>query len=945
MNRVHLWIVAVCLIALTAIPAGAQIYVDHSATGADDGTSWLDAFTSLKSALLSAAAGDEIWVAAGTYQPTGGTNRAVTFDLKSDVAVYGGFAGTETLLDERDFEVYVTILSGDLGVPGDSLDNSYHVVTANGLNAGAILDGFTITRGYANTANERGGGGIEINWGSPVLRNLIVEHNYAGMKIGGTFYHGLGGGLQNYYGNPVLENVQFRNNIAHLLNARGGGMYTYDGAPRLTEVTFLNNEGYNGGGMYATGGTADIDQCSFEANIAGYVGSGLYLELPTSQHSEITNSTFLNNDGYGALYCPGNGELTITGSSFNNTVNGPGIGINGSLTINADSCTVANNSRGGIRSLNSGTVVVSNSSFSGNTSDWNGGAISTRYAIIDNCDFTGNTTEFSGGAIQSVGASISGSSFKSNIAAIEGGAVSVVGTISNSVFEGNFAAGRGGAINASYGSLTLMNIICVNNSAPEGGAVQVLGTTSKPSAATIVNSTITGNDADDPGSGIFVDTGATLHLYNSIVWNNGHPDSAQIDNNGTSTISHSLVGNSGGSGAGWDPSIGADAGGNRDADPLFGGPPSELLRLSWSSPCVNTGSNSAPGLPATDFAGDPRVSDGVVDMGVYEFVCPSGPVIYVNADATGAGDGNSWADAYTELRIGSSVGCAGVAEVWVAEGTYTVSASNQRETTIQLSNGLALYGGFEGTESSRSQRRPGLHQTVINGNNGTTSCYHVVTGTGTDSTAILDGFIVEGGAAVGAFPDDRGAGMINFPGSTTVTGVIFRDNLPGQRGIRWKHVRHDVRRRDVQPPCRRDDCQRHLRQQLRLQLRRRHIQQRRHRHYHQHDCLGKFTCHRPGVQLQRFTAGESLAHRGLRRQRRRVESGDRHRRRRQPRRRPTLRGRGRRQREADRFVPRHRHRRQQRTRTAGDGHRRIRPHHGHHRRHGGVRIFHRRRRR
>ena len=83
-----------CLASTAA--SASVIYVNAGATGANNGTSWANAFTSLQSGLAAAGSGDEIWVVAATYKPTTTTDRTISFVLKNNVGVYGGFNGTET---------------------------------------------------------------------------------------------------------------------------------------------------------------------------------------------------------------------------------------------------------------------------------------------------------------------------------------------------------------------------------------------------------------------------------------------------------------------------------------------------------------------------------------------------------------------------------------------------------------------------------------------------------------------------------------------------------------------------------------------------------------------------------------------------------------------------------------------------------------------------------
>ena len=224
-----------------AAPAATTRYVKPGGSPANDCSSWANA-CELQDALDAAGPGDEIWVAAGTYTPTQQSSppdpRSATFELVSGVAIYGGFAATETLRTQRDWGAHVTILSGDIGVEEDNSDNSYHVVTGSGVTATAVLDGFTISGGNANGGGwpHWDGGGMYNSGSSPTLSNCAF--------VGNLGNHG--SGMYNHDASfPVLTNCLFANNQA---NVDGGGMFNNASSPLLTNVTFSGNSAGGGEG-------------------------------------------------------------------------------------------------------------------------------------------------------------------------------------------------------------------------------------------------------------------------------------------------------------------------------------------------------------------------------------------------------------------------------------------------------------------------------------------------------------------------------------------------------------------------------------------------------------------------------------------------------------------------------------------------------------------------
>jgi len=278
-------------IAAPDAPTATTRYVDADATGAASGADWTDAYTSVQDALAAAISGDEIWVAEGVYYPDEGVGQTddmitSTFVLTDGVALYGGFAATETLRTQRDWEANVTVLSGDIDheTNPDSTDphgvvtttaniageNAYHVVSSSGVIETALIDGFNITAGqadgsYVHPCGPTCGGGMYNQSSSPTLTNLIFSGNsaeYGGGMIncvssspvltnvifsGNSTVNGGGGMANNGSSSPALSNVTFSGNSTE---GHGGGMYNHSSSnPTLSNVTFSGNSANDGGGM------------------------------------------------------------------------------------------------------------------------------------------------------------------------------------------------------------------------------------------------------------------------------------------------------------------------------------------------------------------------------------------------------------------------------------------------------------------------------------------------------------------------------------------------------------------------------------------------------------------------------------------------------------------------------------------------------------------------
>lgn len=269
------------------------IYVDHTATGGlNDGTSWENAYTDLHQALGDAKPNEQIWVAGGTYTPIDGIEpgdlptdstlvRDISFMMPQGAFVYGGFSGwdggsgaQESSLEERDWRVNKTLLSGDIAFGGQSAElspNSFHVVIGAD---NATLDGFVVTQGNADV--------------------------FSTSSLGLNRYWG--GGL--YLTNGRGENFQINNVVFFENTARhGGGLHSGHVSVSITNSFFISNDGGDGGGAGVIrtyqNDVVNVENTVFHQNSANGFGGALFLDMnqPTTADAgiNIVNSVFSSN--------------------------------------------------------------------------------------------------------------------------------------------------------------------------------------------------------------------------------------------------------------------------------------------------------------------------------------------------------------------------------------------------------------------------------------------------------------------------------------------------------------------------------------------------------------------------------------------------------------------------------------------------------------------------
>ncbi|MBI5762249.1 MAG: hypothetical protein HZA51_01855 [Planctomycetes bacterium] len=401
------------LSALLALASGSSVvlegstfFVDPTATGLNNGTSWNDAFADLQSILPIAPTGSEIRVSGGVFRPdSNSNNRTVSFQLRSGITVKGGYAGrSQPNPDLRDPMLFVSALDGDIGVMGGSVDNSHHVVEAIGVDASAVLDGFTIRRGMADGGfpYDRGGG-IYVSTASPTIVACSISSNTSSSNGGGVDV--------SSNSSPSFTNCSFVNNAT---TGNGGGMFSNGGTPLLTGCVVSNNSAdVNGGGVSVLNGVATITNCEFAFNLGVIAGGGLFLQNSGSQvtgcnfHDNVVlNSSVTFNDGGGAILNKTSSPLIKSCLFLNNTSSDDGgaiLSTGGSPSIVG--CVFGNNIAadfGGAIYSGGGSMTALNSVFTGNRALDNGGAIYTSATItnVGSCTLVANQGNVLAGGIQ-----------------------------------------------------------------------------------------------------------------------------------------------------------------------------------------------------------------------------------------------------------------------------------------------------------------------------------------------------------------------------------------------------------------------------------------------------------------------------------------------------------------------------------------------------------------
>lgn len=523
------WVTLVLWLIMFHTPVlGKTIYVDSNAFGANNGSSWMDAYNYLQDALADANDSEkpiEICVAQGIYKPDQGAgiipgDREATFQLINSVTLTGGYAGSnEAEPNARDTSLYETVLSGDLYGDDDLSqfkdyavllcrqyrsyeepeelneareefyeyleniahmnDNSYSVVTVRSPNHTAVLDGFTVTGGNSYMLDNGilygdKGAGIKIEKAYPVIKDCMVRHNVAGSS---------GGGLASMYSHTTIYGCRFELNFS---GRDGGGLWHELGSPAITECTFIQNYALDdaGGVYFSYEGKPTLENCHIESNVARDDGGGIYC------------SRGWDSTGQCAPLIKGN---TIIGN----------IALNG----------------GGIACKKYPVPVIVDNLLKANRALDDGGAMYLRYSEcqVHRNQIEGNCASDDGGGIYlkiDWGEIIEG--FKGD------------STFTNNRIIANTAFDNGGGIYCQNASPNIANCVIALNYAEDGAGLWCRAMERENTEIEILsepilrNVTIYGNISAESGGAVCCRWGADLKIIDSIIWANTSPSHYHI---------------------------------------------------------------------------------------------------------------------------------------------------------------------------------------------------------------------------------------------------------------------------------------------------------------------------------------------------------------------------------------------------------------------------------
>ncbi len=769
-----------------------------------DGFSWATASNDLQAVINKAIEKDTIWVAQGMYLPVrpannlaviNSANRNNAFVLKKGVSVYGGFAGTETGLEQRNWETNPAVLSGDIGVTGNSTDNAYHVVIAAGDVGTVCLDGFTVTNGNAN-----GSGSITVN------ANTVYQYS--------------GGGIYNTYSSPVLTNVTISNNTA---SSNGGGIYNNSSSPVLTNVTINHNTSSSGGGVYGnhdgqSTAVGTYTNCLFNNNHAASNGGAVYYDDGNGAGPVFTNCTFSgDNAGNGNLlyyYKDNTGSLPqfrnciIDSVSAGNMVRGS---TNGRLDSIVFSYTLTSYGSLGNNVNNAANILSTDPLFvdalhgdyrllagspaidAGNNGYYNPG--STPDLSLITTDIKGNPRINSGvvdlGAYESADSDAPGAVTNMEVIPVSEGSL----TVKIRWVNPGLVVGGGILTELTAVSLYLDNAVAPSytNSTPVIGgsdsctvvipsageySFTVVGFNSKGEGLPASVSAWIGEDIPAAPANVLLTANGmdvTLEWNKVITGTQGYYVNP-------ANIRYDVVR--------YPDAVTVAAG---VTDTVF----TETLTFDNRGICyygitaTNTTATSAEGI-SNDIM---ILGDTVIRW-------------YVSREGGTTGqDGFSWATASNDLQAVLNKAIENDT-VWVAQGTYLpirpannlkVIDSANRDNAFVLKKGVSVYGGFAGTETGLAQRNWETNPVVLSGDIGvagdsTDNTYHIVIAAGDMGTACLDGFIITEGYANGnntinvnsiAISQSAGAGVhtaITAASSLTYINLVIEKNIAGGDG-------------------------------------------------------------------------------------------------------------------------------------------------------------------